>query len=43
LARSSAGKRIEVGGGLFNLTTDEWLAWWQPFRQRHPQLAAGLH
>jgi WD40 repeat protein len=31
-----AGQRIEAGGGVTNLTAEEWLARWRAFRSRHP-------
>jgi WD40 repeat protein len=33
-----SGQRVEDGGGVTNLTADEWLGRWQAFRQRHPHL-----
>jgi WD40 repeat protein len=35
-----SGQRIEEGGGVTNLTTEEWLERWQAFRRRHPHKAA---
>jgi WD40 repeat protein len=32
-----SGQGIEAGGGVTNLTADEWLARWRAFRQRHPE------
>jgi WD40 repeat protein len=32
-----SGQRIEAGGGVTNLTAEEWLACWREFRQRHPE------
>jgi WD40 repeat protein len=31
-----SGQRIEDGGGVTNLTAEEWLERWQTFRRRHP-------
>jgi hypothetical protein len=31
-----SGQRIEAGGGVTNLTAEEWLARWRGFRSRHP-------
>ena len=31
-----SGQRIEQGGGVTNLTAEEWLTRWQEFRRRHP-------
>jgi WD40 repeat protein len=31
-----SGQRIEDGGGVTNLSAEEWLERWRPFRQRHP-------
>jgi hypothetical protein len=31
-----SGQRIEAGGGVANLSADEWLARWRDFRRRHP-------
>jgi WD40 repeat protein/serine/threonine protein kinase len=31
-----SGQRIETGGGVTNLTADEWLLRWRDFRARHP-------
>jgi WD40 repeat protein/serine/threonine protein kinase len=31
-----SGQRIEDGGGVTNLTADEWLQRWRDFRARHP-------
>ncbi len=31
-----SGQRIEAGGGVTNLTAEEWLQRWQEFRRRHP-------
>jgi WD40 repeat protein len=31
-----SGQRIEAGGGVTNLTAEEWLARWRAFRSRHP-------
>jgi hypothetical protein len=37
-----SGQRIEQGGGVTNLTAEEWLTRWQEFRRRHPdQVAPG--
>jgi WD40 repeat protein len=33
-----SGQRIEAGGGVTNLTADEWLQRWRDFRGRHPHL-----
>jgi hypothetical protein len=33
-----SGQRIEDGGGVTNLTAEEWLQRWQAFRSRHPEL-----
>ncbi len=35
-----SGQRIHEGGGVTNLTDDEWLERWQEFRRRHPERAA---
>jgi WD40 repeat protein len=32
-----SGQRIEDGGGVTNLTADEWLKRWRDFRRRHPE------
>src|SRR5262249_58562339 len=31
-----SGQRVEDGGGVTNLTADEWLQRWHGFRARHP-------
>jgi WD40 repeat protein/serine/threonine protein kinase len=31
-----SGQRVEDGGGVSNLTAEEWLERWQAFRRRHP-------
>jgi WD40 repeat protein/serine/threonine protein kinase len=31
-----SGQRVEAGGGVTNLTAEEWLQRWRDFRQRHP-------
>jgi hypothetical protein len=31
-----SGQRIEAGGGVTNLTAEEWLRRWRDFRGRHP-------
>jgi hypothetical protein len=31
-----SGQTIEAGGGVTNLTAEEWLQRWQRFRSRHP-------
>jgi eukaryotic-like serine/threonine-protein kinase len=36
-----AGQRIEDGGGVTNLTAEEWLQRWHEFRKRHPGSLAG--
>ncbi len=36
LAEIIAGKRIHEGGGVLNLTADQWLERWKGFRQSHP-------
>jgi WD40 repeat protein len=35
-----SGQRVEDGGGVTNLTTQEWLERWRGFRARHPEMAA---
>jgi WD40 repeat protein/serine/threonine protein kinase len=35
-----SGQRIEAGGGVTNLTAEQWLQRWQAFRQQHPEKAA---
>jgi WD40 repeat protein len=37
-----SGQRVEDGGGVTNLTAEEWLQRWQAFRRRHPEKAAAL-
>ncbi len=37
-----SGQRIEAGGGVTNLTADEWLQRWQAFRSRHPEFGTPL-
>jgi hypothetical protein len=37
-----SGQRVEAGGGVTNLTAEEWLERWQAFRRRHPERAAAL-
>jgi serine/threonine protein kinase/WD40 repeat protein len=32
-----SGQRIEAGGGVTNLTSEEWLERWRAFRRRHPE------
>jgi len=32
-----SGQRIQEGGGVTNLTVEEWLQRWRAFRQRHPE------
>jgi WD40 repeat protein/serine/threonine protein kinase len=32
-----SGQRVEAGGGVTNLTADEWLKRWRDFRRRHPE------
>ena len=32
-----SGQRVEAGGGVTNLTADEWLQRWRDFRERHPR------
>jgi WD40 repeat protein len=32
-----SGQRVENGGGVTNLTAEEWLQRWQSFRSRHPK------
>jgi WD40 repeat protein len=32
-----SGQRIEAGGGVTNLTAEEWLERWRDFRRRHPE------
>jgi WD40 repeat protein len=32
-----SGQRIQEGGGVTNLTAEEWLQRWRAFRQRHPE------
>jgi WD40 repeat protein len=32
-----SGQRIEAGGGVTNLTAEEWPERWQAFRRRHPE------
>jgi WD40 repeat protein/predicted Ser/Thr protein kinase len=34
-----SGQRVEDGGGVTNLTAEEWLERWQAFRQHHPEFA----
>jgi WD40 repeat protein len=34
-----SGQRIEDGGGVTNLTADQWLERWRAFRRRHPDHA----
>jgi hypothetical protein len=34
-----SGQRIEDGGGVTNLTAEEWLQRWRDFRRRHPGYA----
>jgi WD40 repeat protein len=34
-----SGQRVEAGGGVTNLTAEEWLERWRGFRQRHPDYA----
>jgi WD40 repeat protein len=36
-----SGQRVEDGGGVTNLTADEWLERWRGFRSRHPGRLAG--
>jgi WD40 repeat protein len=31
-------QRVEDGGGVINLTAEEWLGRWQEFRRRHPEV-----
>ncbi len=31
-----SGQRVHEGGGVTNLTADEWLQRWRAFRRRHP-------
>jgi WD40 repeat protein len=38
-----SGQRIEPGGGVTNLTAEEWLKRWQAFRQRSPEKAVALY
>jgi WD40 repeat protein/serine/threonine protein kinase len=33
-----SGQRVEAGGGVTNLTAEEWLQRWRDFRQRHPEM-----
>jgi WD40 repeat protein len=33
-----SGQRIEEGGGVTNLTADEWLERWRDYRRRNPDL-----
>jgi WD40 repeat protein/serine/threonine protein kinase len=37
-----SGQRIEAGGGVTNLTAEEWLQRWQGFRSRHPEFGKFL-
>jgi hypothetical protein len=37
-----SGQRIEDGGGVTNLTAEEWLERWRDFRQRHPEKEPGF-
>jgi WD40 repeat protein/serine/threonine protein kinase len=32
-----SGQRVEEGGGVTNLTTEDWLERWHDFRKRHPE------
>jgi WD40 repeat protein/serine/threonine protein kinase len=32
-----SGQRVEEGGGVTNLTTEDWLERWRAFRERHPE------
>ena len=38
--KSSPASAVHDGGGVTNLTADEWLERWQVFRQRHPEYSA---
>jgi hypothetical protein len=37
-----SGQRVEAGGGVTNLTAEEWLQRWRDFRQRHPEKEPGF-
>ena len=37
-----SGQRIEAGGGVTNLTAEEWLERWHDFRGRHPEMVPTL-
>jgi WD40 repeat protein len=37
-----SGQRVEAGGGVTNLTAEEWLQRWREFRQRHPEKEPGF-
>jgi WD40 repeat protein len=36
-----SGQRVEDGGGVTNLTAEEWLQRWRDFRGRHPERVTG--
>jgi WD40 repeat protein len=37
-----SGQRVEEGGGVTNLTAEQWLKRWSEFRARHPEAVRGL-